>query len=37
MVKTRYPNWNKISIENLKEALKIAEETFNWVQLIIKE
>jgi len=36
-VKTRYPNWNKISQEEYKEAVKLAQEMLNWVQSVTSE
>ena len=36
-VKTRYPNWNKLSVENYNEAVKIAKETLSWAQTVVKE
>ena len=35
--KTRYPTWNKLSLEEYNEAVKIAEETYNWVKDIIEK
>lgn len=34
-VKTRYPNWNKITVEEYKEAIEIARNTLSWVEDII--
>ncbi len=34
--KTRYPNWNRVSLEEYQNAVILAEEVYNWALNIIK-
>jgi HEPN domain-containing protein len=36
-VKTRYPHWNKLSVEEYKNAIELAKNTLNWAKEIIAE